>query len=147
MIKQWNELKASITELRDSGGTGTQQEICGYLVSLMVVLEKQMQEPCKDCISRQQAIEVFADVHPLDYNAQSYLAKIKALPPAQPEQEWISVSERLPDDDRTKVVTLANGNVEAGYYSNGDWWCVGDTIALENSTVIAWMPLPEAYKG
>ena len=64
---------------------------------------------------------------------------------SQPEQKWIPVSERLPDDDRTKVVTLANGNVEAGYYSNGDWWCIGDTIALENPTVIAWMPLPEAY--
>jgi len=63
------------------------------------------------------------------------------------EPQWIPCSERLPDDDRTKVVTLANGNVEAGYYSNGDWWCIGDTIALENPTVIAWMPLPEPYKA
>jgi len=39
----------------------------------------------KDPIERQAAIEVFADAHPLDYNAQSYLAKIKALPPAEPE--------------------------------------------------------------
>ena len=85
MRDQWNELKASITELRDSGGTGTQQEVCKYLVSLMVVLEKQMQEPCDDCLSRQQAIEVFADVHPLDYNAQAYLEKIRSLPPAEPE--------------------------------------------------------------
>jgi hypothetical protein len=60
--------------------------------------------------------------------------------------QWIPVSERLPDDDRTKVVTLANGNAEAGYYSNGDWWCVGDSITLENPTVIAWMPLPEPYQ-
>ncbi len=60
------------------------------------------------------------------------------------EQRWIPCSERLPEDDRTKVVTLANGNVEAGYYSNGDWWCIGDKISLENPTVIAWMPLPEA---
>jgi len=68
---------------------------------------------------------------------------IKKLPSAQ---QWIPCSERLPDDDRTKVVTLANGNAEAGYYSNGDWWCVGDSIALENPTVIAWMPLPEPYE-
>ena len=63
------------------------------------------------------------------------------------QTEWIPCSERLPDDDRTKVVTLANGNAEAGYYSNGDWWCVGDTISLENPTVIAWMPLPEPYRA
>lgn len=62
------------------------------------------------------------------------------------EPQWIPCSERLPEDDRTKVVTLANGNAEAGYYSNGDWWCVGDTISLENPTVIAWMPLPKPYE-
>lgn len=62
------------------------------------------------------------------------------------QTEWIPCSERLPDDDRTKVVTLANGNAEAGYYSNGDWWCIGDTISLENPTVIAWMPLPKPYE-
>ena len=42
MIEQWDELKATITELRDSGGTGTQQEVCGFLINLMIVLENQM---------------------------------------------------------------------------------------------------------
>ena len=51
-----------------------------------------------------------------------------------------------PGDDRSKVVTLANGNAEVGYYSNGDWWCVGDKVTLENQTVIAWMPLPKPYE-
>jgi len=59
---------------------------------------------------------------------------------------WISCNERLPEDDRSKVVTLANGNAEVGYYSNGDWWCVGDKFTLENPTVIAWMPLPKPYE-
>ena len=67
-----------------------------------------------------------------------------ALKDAQPH--WIPCNERLPEDDRSKVVTLANGNAEVGYYSNGDWWCVGDKVTLENPTVIAWMPLPESYK-
>ncbi len=78
------------------------------------------------------------------------LHMIKQLPSAQPTvdavPQWIPCSERLPEDDRTKVVTLANGNTEAGYYSNGDWWCIGDSIALENPTVIAWMPLPKPYE-
>lgn len=44
MIEQWLELKETITELRDNNGTGTQQEICKFLVNMMDVLEKQMQE-------------------------------------------------------------------------------------------------------
>ena len=38
-----------------------------------------------DLISRQATIDAFGDVHPLDYNAQAYLSKIKDLPSAQPE--------------------------------------------------------------
>jgi len=67
-------------------------------------------------------------------------------PTEKPEQHWIPCSEWLPEDDRSKVVTLANGNAEVGYYSNGEWWCVGDKFTLENPTVIAWMPLPEPYE-
>ena len=63
------------------------------------------------------------------------------------EPQWIPCSEKLPEDDMSKVVTLANGNAEVGYYSNGDWWCVGDKFTLENQTVIAWMPLPKPYRG
>ena len=38
-----------------------------------------------DTISRQAAIEAVGDVHPLDYNGQAILERIKALPSAQPE--------------------------------------------------------------
>ena len=41
---QWQELKETITEMRDNDGTGTQQEVCKFLVNLMDVLEKQMQK-------------------------------------------------------------------------------------------------------
>lgn len=42
---QWQELKETITEMRDNDGTATQQEACKFLVNYMEVLEKQMQEP------------------------------------------------------------------------------------------------------
>lgn len=45
MKDQWNELKETIIEMRDNDGAGTQQEVCKFLVNLMDVLEKQMQEP------------------------------------------------------------------------------------------------------
>ena len=75
-----------------------------------------------------------------------YERVLDAQPIVDIEPHWIPCSERLPEDDRSKVVTLANGNAEVGYYSNGDWWCVGDKFTLENPTVIAWMPLPKPYE-
>ena len=87
MNEQWQELKETITEMRDNDGTGTQQEVCKFLVNYMDILEKQIQEPCDvfdeygnykypsdfeltepntatsmpcgDAISRQAAIEAF----------------------------------------------------------------------------------------
>ena len=44
MNEQWQELKETITEMRDNNGTGTQQEVCKFLVNYMEILEKQMQE-------------------------------------------------------------------------------------------------------
>lgn len=102
-----------------------------------------------DLISRKTAINLFPNDTLYWDTFDGYIAPhearrlIEYLPSAQ---QWIPCSERLPEDDRSKVVTLANGNTECGYYSNGDWWCIGDSITLENPTVIAWMPLPEPYE-
>ena len=38
-----------------------------------------------DMISRQAAIDVIGEVHPLDYNAQAIKSRIESLPSAQPE--------------------------------------------------------------
>ena len=37
-------------------------------------------------ISRKAALEVFEDIHPLDYNANTYYSKIKNLPPTTKKQ-------------------------------------------------------------
>ena len=39
-----------------------------------------------DLIDRQAAIAALGDIHPLDYNAQAYKARIEKLPSAQPTQ-------------------------------------------------------------
>ena len=57
MTEQWQELKETITEMRDNGGTGTQQEVCKFLANYMEILEKQMRQPCEDAISRKDTIE------------------------------------------------------------------------------------------
>ena len=38
-----------------------------------------------DLISRQAVIDAIGEIHPLDYNAQAIVEKIKKLPSAQPE--------------------------------------------------------------
>lgn len=57
---------------------------------------------------------------------------------------WIPVSERLPEDDTTVLVScktsIGTTFVRTGYYINGSWH-------LNCNGVTAWRPLPEPYKG
>lgn len=63
------------------------------------------------------------------------------------EPRWIPVSERLPEEDGKYMVTIH------GYGWNGKTFtsvsvaeCIGK-LWVGNNGVIAWMPLPEHYKG
>lgn len=38
---KWNELKETITEMRDSDGTASQNVVCKFLTNLMEILEKE----------------------------------------------------------------------------------------------------------
>ena len=61
--------------------------------------------------------------------------------------EWISVKDRLPEDDATYLVYGRNGYgiVFAVYYGDGEWLTWDD---LTNITrfVTHWMPLPPLPK-
>lgn len=60
--------------------------------------------------------------------------------------EWIPVSERLPETDDLMLVSCRTkkgvNSVNRAYCSNGAWHGSGSM-----SGVVAWMPLPEPYKG
>lgn len=60
--------------------------------------------------------------------------------------EWIPVSERLPETDDLMLVSCRTkkgiNSVNRAYYSNGAWHGSGSM-----GGVVAWMPLPEPYKG
>ena len=59
-------------------------------------------------------------------------------------QEWISVNDRLPDDDEVVIICTDKNFVYAGEL-------IGDTWFLDNdswtATVTHWMPLPQPPKG
>ena len=85
MTEQWQELKETITEMRDNDGTGTQQETCKFLANYMEILEKQMQQPCEDCISRQKALDCFEQTN----TRQGAKYAIETLPSVTPTSEDI----------------------------------------------------------
>lgn len=70
---------------------------------------------------------------------------IKALE----EPKWIPCGSRLPYERSTKIVTLKSGDVECGYYSDGNWWVLDADGEMETGieAVLAYMPLPEPWRG
>lgn len=100
-----------------------------------------------DLIERQAAIDALAvaidDVGILD--GDDIKIVFDNLPSAQPEPQWIPVTERLPDDNREVLISLEWG-IDIGMYERGEWrseWI----NHYDDDNVLAWMPLPESYKG
>ena len=82
------------------------------------------------------------------YLSKNNISKIVELLLADLEQDekengWIPVSERLPEDDTTVLVSCKTRSgttfVRAGYCIYGSWH-------LNCEGVTAWRPLPEPYK-
>lgn len=76
----------------------------------------------------------------------------------QPEPHWIPVTERLPEDDVYVLLTVRRMDdsynhvpfISTGYISwnHQCWWCAHDGNCKDaNVEVLAWMPLPEPFKG
>lgn len=79
------------------------------------------------------------------------IAMVQEIPSAQ---QWVPVSERLPETSEKVLITRRFGLyvgddydrcIDLGYYySNLNQW---DTLNLDDIEVLAWMPLPEPYCG
>lgn len=116
-----------------------------------------------DLISRQAAIDLFPnDILEWDTNG-GYIAPhfarqmIEDLPSAQPEPQWIPVSERLPDfgvdvlvcnDEGVQVTAKRtewsiDPNCWAINYCGYDY---DSWDFMTNGAIVAWMPLPKPYK-
>lgn len=63
-------------------------------------------------------------------------------------QGWIPVTERLPKESDGKVLITVSGKVETGEYSEfSTTWFKGDMNGVGGDDPIAWMPLPEPWRG
>ena len=101
----------------------------------------------KDLIERQAVIEINRSYHGQMPNEVNYriLKEINELPSAQPEPQWIPVSEKLPGENEFVLVTFGwfgrktDPGVNIDEIRDGDW--------MISEVVTAWMPLPEPYRA
>ena len=74
----------------------------------------------------------------------AYKVDIDALPTLTPPNEWVSVEERLPENNAQVLMWSAKWNIaEAGSYYNGRFWVyseIGDGYIADDIT--HWMSLP-----
>ena len=98
-----------------------------------------------DLISRQAAIDAVMELfRRVPTNAIRAKKVIEKLPSAQPER-WIPCSERLPEH---RLYVLVTYEYEYGLIDNGITWYSGTENKWNTSReVIAWIPLPEPYRG
>ena len=110
-----------------------------------------------DLISRQAAIDAIMG-EPTDAHYPSWYAeRLEQLPSAQPEPQWIPVSERLPETEEFVLASLAGKYrnttfehaCEIADYADGGW-CVYAYPHMSaekcEELIEAWMPLPEPYR-
>ena len=94
-----------------------------------------------DLISRQDAINVFGRLSQGEY----YTSLINAIPSAEPERKWVPCSERLPEKSDRYLVTQTDWEE---FIVDWDIWYNDEHPSwLYRKCVIAWMPLPEPWKG
>lgn len=113
-----------------------------------------------DTISRQEAIDVLMEILDRPNHAEflytdEICKALNNLPSIQPEQQWMPCSKELPKTDKWR--TEFNVTTETGMVRSMDWENTivrGEPVSrwiwqgrISPWEVVAWMPLPEPYKG
>ena len=105
-----------------------------------------------DLIDRVKAIrdvKEYADKHASNHHYKGMKRACKVLltvPSAEPKQQWIPCSERLPDKEGQYLVTGDAGGVVSIICDVFFHYDDGAPTWLLSQNVKAWMELPEAYR-
>ena len=114
-----------------------------------------------DLISRQAAIDALRTCYDTETvtmdNGDEYInyddavGEIEQLPSAQPEPQWIPITEKLPDFDKCVLATTSWGTItiaERWKDTKGEenWFVSEGECNAERDDIVAWKPLPEPYK-
>ena len=98
-------------------------------------------------------------VEPLLEHNKALSKRIEGLPSVQMEPHWTPCSEMLPEEKKDVLIAFKHNmvvgfwedildNGEPVWYANsGDGWMTGTATVDSDGIPIAWMPLPEPYKG
>ena len=90
-------------------------------------------------------VQSLSSLYPLqEFEERAIDTVINAIP------HWISCSDRLPDDDTVVLVCGNKGGIYTAIHNNSKatfcgWWKLNSKSHYCDP--IAWMPLPEVYKG
>lgn len=97
-----------------------------------------------DLIDREKAIEEVWNVELAGLDNKKVVDKLKELPSVIPQPRWTFVSERLPKEQGLYLVTIKS---EDKYYIDIDLYNTLYKKGFRIQNVIAWMPLPLAYRA
>ena len=127
-----------------------------------------MANECKDCQTPVRTCE-----YDRVYTKMDFCEWLDSASTVQPVQRWIPCSEKLPESIKPVIITWRNNDpksyyqyivgkpfIGTGHYCKGKWFWYSSTCedllaeygrsdvdeVDEAIEVIAWMPLPEAYR-
>ena len=83
------------------------------------------------------------------YDTNDFLDSIDSQPTLTPPNEWVSVDERLPTDERPVLTFVGYADTMTGFITTSSYFCFDsnphwqwDGLVRDEQRTLFWMPLP-----
>ena len=121
----------------------------GYMGQALTMAIKALeQQTCGDAVNRAHVMLIVREfLNNSTYDEEMLVNDLNKLHSVQPEQKWIPVSERLPEESTAVLIWCPERkNIYCAYLEKKQWWIFGAYFQKVTLEVIAWMPLPKKYE-